>query len=924
VLKRRNHSRTRTIARGTRSVARKDGISQSPEKKKQRVTRSRSTKRSSSNKENAGNNNAGTPPWKAAKDRENKFSPRLTRSAKKKKLQNLSDEQPKEGLLVFSPPNQAENARRQKMEFEKKLQKRADRIENNRKNGNLLVFSKDFECLTQLPAQSTDDNNLEEGSTETVKQQSEYESPNASNDQSISSICIDEQGRKRDSGDFSGLTKSTSQGEHSKEMISYIKGLDQKFELLDRRLSEFRPAQPVVEQPISQITEEQMEEKVTEIKELSQSKSKLERENKNLGKKLDSLKSDLLVEREKLVSSGAEFQQMKSLNESLKLDLNKHKEKNAYLSEEVLPKTEKELEKSLEELKKRQGVINQTSSKLREYETKMKKLKSENKRLAKEIQEEKSNYQTLSEDSRVSHQEQNLENEKKEAMIKEIQQSLALTKSELAKERSRNNEMVIELQSALLQVKNTMMEKENIEKEFADFKNDIVSKSKENNAAIQMVEEEKDFLQKRLRETENKLKFVTEEKNDALMRLGTSDEREDELFDRLRESDRVRKELHSRVMVLIGNIRVFVRVRPPIPSELEASSSKNTEQIFKFSSGSGSLDENKSSKYGCDDPTKNILKLIEPKQDRGGLRPRQKKYSFGFDNVFDPSKSQEDVWEATEPLVQCAIDGFNVTLFAYGQTGSGKTFTMLGDGESLDNQGIIFRSIRKLFDAKAKIEELSKGEKAVTMTVELLEIYNEQVRDLLAPKAAGGRGKETSLKVFGNKAVGSIQQSVHDESSVFAILKKAQQRRTVKATQSNATSSRSHLLFTIEYTITAKDGSTQVGKLNVCDLAGSERLSKSGAHLVGGSLLKESININLSLSNLSNVIEKLQAGDKNVPFRDSKLTSLLQNSLEGNSKTLCIICCNPLQSHFSETLGSLRFAAKINKVDLKSLQNFSA
>ena len=124
MLKRRNHSRTRTIARVTRSAARKDGVSQSPEKKKQRVTRSRSTKRSFSNKENAGNSNAGTPPWKAAKDRRNKFSPRLTRSAKKKKLQTLNDDQPKEGLLVFSPPNQAENARRQKMEFEKKLKKR--------------------------------------------------------------------------------------------------------------------------------------------------------------------------------------------------------------------------------------------------------------------------------------------------------------------------------------------------------------------------------------------------------------------------------------------------------------------------------------------------------------------------------------------------------------------------------------------------------------------------------------------------------------------------------------------------------------------------------------------------------------------------------------------------------------------------------
>ena len=243
---------------------------------------------------------------------------------------------------------------------------------------------------------------------------------------------------------------------------------------------------------------------------------------------------------------------------------------------------------------------------------------------------------------------------------------------------------------------------------------------------------------------------------------------------------------------------------------------------------------------------------------------------------------------------------------------------MLGESESLVDEGIIYRSIRKLFDAKARIEDLSQGDKTVTMTVELLEIYNEQVRDLLSPKAV------ETLKVSGNKAVGSIKQRVCNKSDVVKILKRAQQRRTVKATMSNATSSRSHFLFTIEYTITSKDGTSQVGKLNICDLAGSERMSKSGTHIAGGSLLKETKHINLSLSTLSNVIERLQAGDKNVPFRDSKLTSLLRDSLVGNSKTLCIICCNPLEAHLHETLCSLRFAAKINQVDLKSVQNFSA
>ncbi len=353
-------------------------------------------------------------------------------------------------------------------------------------------------------------------------------------------------------------------------------------------------------------------------------------------------------------------------------------------------------------------------------------------------------------------------------------------------------------------------------------------------------------------------------------------------------------------MVLIGNIRTFVRVRPALPGELDTKTVKKCtgqqeDGIFKFSGNNGGSQGSMTSKYGCDDPTKNLVSVEEPWKDRGGLSQRRKKWTFGFDQVFEPSANQEDVWEATEPLVQCAVDGFNVTIFAYGQIGSGKTYTMLGDGNTTHGStGIISRAVHKLFKSKKEIEELSRGQKSVSLAVEMLEIYNENVRDLIASNKDADF-QESSLKVIGGEAVGSIRQPVGSEVEVFNILKTTEQRRCVKATQSNATSSRSHLLFSILFNVTSEDGtSKQVGKLNVCDLAGSERLSKSGAT---GSILKETQHINLSLSTLSNVIEKLQSGDKNVPFRDSKLTSLLQNSLEGNSKTLCI-CCNPLQTNF--------------------------
>ena len=209
------------------------------------------------------------------------------------------------------------------------------------------------------------------------------------------------------------------------------------------------------------------------------------------------------------------------------------------------------------------------------------------------------------------------------------------------------------------------------------------------------------------------------------------------------------------------------------------------------------------------------------------------------------------------------------------------------------------------------------------ISVELLEVYNEKVRDLLAPNS-GPNGLEVSLKVTSKEVVGNVVLPVQDQAEVAKILTNAQKRRCVKATASNPVSSRSHLLFTIHFAVKSKNGISRVGKLHICDLAGSERLNKSNANeYVGGTLLAETKHINLSLTVLSNVIEKLQAGEKNIPYRESKLTQLLQNSLGGNSKTLAIVCCNPLSSHFHENLCSLRFAEKVNKVDLKAVANFN-
>ena len=451
----------------------------------------------------------------------------------------------------------------------------------------------------------------------------------------------------------------------------------------------------------------------------------------------------------------------------------------------------------------------------------------------------------------------------------------------------------------------------------------------ETKARCHQAEDRASQLERDHRAAAKQLTSTESELHDALEHMKGSGAREEELFRKLRECDRIRRELHGKVMQLMGNIRVFVRVRPALEGEAEqaakavadAEGKKRKREapppettLFRFP---GIYD--RQDKKSSEDITKNIVEVTEPYKDRGGLKERRKKWKFGFDNIFSPEHGQSDIWEATEPLVQSTIDGYNVTIFAYGQTGSGKTYTMLGDET---NPGIIARAVQMLFSAKRETESMSQGETQVRLSVELLEVYNEQVRDLLAPNS-GPNGREIPLKVTSKEVVGNIIVDTSTEDEVMRVMELAQSRRCVKATASNAESSRSHMLFTIHYEVSQSNGTTRAGKLNVCDLAGSERLNKSGTNQVGGALLKETKHINLSLSTLSNVIERLQAGDKNIPYRESKLTFLLQNSLGGNSKTLAIVCCNPLPTHFHESLCSLRFAEKVNKVDLKAVANFS-
>ena len=273
--------------------------------------------------------------------------------------------------------------------------------------------------------------------------------------------------------------------------------------------------------------------------------------------------------------------------------------------------------------------------------------------------------------------------------------------------------------------------------------------------------------------------------------------------------------------------------------------------------------------------------------------------------------------ESAFPLVESVIEGYNGTIFAYGQTGCGKTHTMLG---TPDNPGIIPGCFKHIFGF---IDSNTSGMKFL-VRCSYLEIYNEEIHDLLIDYGRGAPAK-LELKEDPNKGVYVKDLNCIIVKSIPEIEKAMNfgtNNRKVAETQMNATSSRSHSIFTI-YIETGEqiNGEQRIkaGKLNLVDLAGSERQSKTGAT---GATLKEGIKINLSLTALGNVISALVDGKSaHIPYRDSKLTRLLQDSLGGNTKTVMIAAVSPADYNYEETLSTLRYAARAKAIKNKPRVN---
>lgn len=278
---------------------------------------------------------------------------------------------------------------------------------------------------------------------------------------------------------------------------------------------------------------------------------------------------------------------------------------------------------------------------------------------------------------------------------------------------------------------------------------------------------------------------------------------------------------------------------------------------------------------------------------------------FAFDLLFDKHSSQNDIFEnVAKPAVEWCCQGYNSAIFAYGPTNSGKTYTMFGDK---NEKGIIPRTAEKLFDI------LNTSENVVEYTIKcsFIEIYLERIRDLLNKEESKEQLKIRQHPIKGNYAQGLIEKYVYTPNELIRVINLAFKRRATSSTSLNDRSSRSHAVVSLIIEQKNTDGTETRGKLHLVDLAGSENVGRSEAQ---GVALTEAQMINKSLSALGNVINALNEKREHVPYRDSKLTFLLQDSLGGNSKTIVITAASPSKDSNLDTLNTLKFAKRIKEI----------
>jgi len=346
------------------------------------------------------------------------------------------------------------------------------------------------------------------------------------------------------------------------------------------------------------------------------------------------------------------------------------------------------------------------------------------------------------------------------------------------------------------------------------------------------------------------------------------------------------------------NIKVYVRIRPPLKHVVDSS-----------------IDQSM-----CLEVTSQSSLTIATKP-----APKQ----FSFDHVAGMESTQEEVFATVgKGIIEAFVNGFNGTIFAYGQTGSGKTFTMLGPADDTDNfthelRGVIPRGFEFMFSLINRQQEKSGDRAQFLARCSFLEIYNEQVYDLLEPSSAGLHLRENIKK--GVFVEGLAERDINSAKDAYSVLQSGWLNRRVASTSMNRESSRSHAVFTVTLESRQRAGGTsniKISKLHLVDLAGSERQKDTHTEDLR---LKEAGSINKSLSALGNVIMSLvdiaHGKTRYIHYRDSKLTFILRDSLGGNAKTYIIANVHPSSRCFGETLSTLSFARRAKMIKNKAVMN---
>ena len=574
-----------------------------------------------------------------------------------------------------------------------------------------------------------------------------------------------------------------------------------------------------------------------------------------------------------MVELESDRHRLESRGESLKTDLDMAKEDLRQIRHEI-EKQAWEHTKETDEIQRRHRETIEDMS--RQHRTAVDDLSRDLDHLKE--QETREHQQRI--EGLTRHYQQELEDERarKDREVQEVREKMGGARQDMDLALQRKDREIRELQSQLDGLESNLQQERGLKTSLQTNISELSASNTTLEAKINSLKLHVEFLESDGKAQSDSFASMEARLQDAL-RVA------EEARQKLIKEETERRVLFNKYQELKGNIRVMCRVRPSLRSPDSVDNADEARISFP------------------DEKTSTEIVLAGPEEKSSLGQVSRKNHPFEFDRVFMPGTENGEIFDEISQLVQSALDGYNVCIFCYGQTGSGKTYTMSSD------DGMIPRATHMIYDTITKLKEKSWD---YTMEGSFVEVYNEDLNDLL-DGSTDAKSKKVEIRHDEARKQTSLincrSVRLDSPSSVEKILAEAQKNRSVAATKANERSSRSHSVFVLKLVgDNSATGERCEGTLNLVDLAGSERLKHSQAE---GDRMKETQNINKSLSCLGDVIEALGRGSGHVPYRNSKLTHLLQYSLGGNSKTLMFVMVSPLEVHLKETLTSLRFATKV-------------